>query len=213
MYLFMHDTITISRIEFENPRKKTYSLYQDDTFLIEISEDTLVHFSIVKGAVYSKNEFQKIIFFNQVNQCLHQAYSYLQRRQHLKKELFRKLYTKQFAVDIINQAMDHLQQKNYINDFEFIRLYINDSIRQRKSGPMLIKKKLAEKGAFTPDIELALQELFPEGLQIEISVEIITKKNQKLKESNPQKRKQKLIQFGIGRGFSWSILESAVNNL
>ncbi len=91
----MHDTITITRIEFESLRKKSYSLYQDDTFLIEISEDTLVHFSIVKGAIFSKEEFQKIISFDQINQCVQQAYSYLQRRPHLKKELSRKLQVKE----------------------------------------------------------------------------------------------------------------------
>jgi len=209
----MPDTITITRIEFENPRKKTYSLYQDDTFLIEISEDTLVHFSILKGTIFLKDEFQKIISFDQVNQCVQQAYSYLQRRPHLKKELFRKLLNKQFSVPIIEQAIDRLKEKNYINDTEYITLYIKDVIRQRKSGPMLIKKKLAEKGAQIPEIELGLQDLFSEELQIEIAYEMLAKKNLKIKDPNPLKRKQKLIQFGTGRGFSWVILETALNNL
>jgi regulatory protein len=209
----MSDIITITRIEFENPRKKTYSLYQDDTFLIEISEDTLVHFSILKGAQFSKEEFEKIISFDQVNQCVQQAYSYLQRRPHLKKELIRKLSAKQFNHHIINQAIDHLKQKNYINDAEVIALYIKDTIRQRKTGPMLIKKKLAEKGAQISEIELGLQDLFSEELQIEIATEMLTKKIQKLKEANPLKRKQKLIQFGQGRGFSWTILEICLNTL
>jgi len=99
----MPNKITITRIEFENPRKKTYSLYQGDTFLIEIIEDTLVHFSILKGAVFSKEKFNTIISFDQVNRCVQQAYSYLQRRPHLKQEIFRKLQEKEFNTHIILQ--------------------------------------------------------------------------------------------------------------
>ncbi len=209
----MLDTIIISRIEFENPRKKTYSLYQDDTFLIEITEDTLVHFTILKGARFSKDAFQKIISYDQVNRCVHQAYTYLERRPHLKKELFRKLLNKQFNPHIINLAIDQLKEKNYINDSEYIHLYIKDTIRQRKSGPLLIKKKLAEKGAQIPEIELALQDLFPESLQIEIARTLLSKKDEKLSEEKILKRKQKLIQFGTGRGFSWAVLEIALENL
>ncbi len=208
----MSDTITISRIEFENPRKKTYSLYQDDTFLIEISEDTLVHYSITKNTVFTKDTFQNIISYDQVNQCVQQAYSFLQRRPHLKKELFRKLINKQFNPHIINQAIDRLKAKNYLNDSEYISLYIKDTIRQRKTGPLLIKKKLSEKGAHTGEIELVLQKLFPEKLQIKIATELLIKKNQKLRETIQIKRKQKLIQYGTGRGFSWVILETALTH-
>lgn len=209
----MPDTITISCIEFENPRKKTYSLYQDDTFLIEISEDTLVHFTIIKGSIFSEEEFTKIISYDQVNQCVQQAYSYLQRRPHLQQELFRKLLAKQFNALSINQAIDRLKQKNYINDVEVITFYIKDKIKQRKTGPMLIKKKLAEKGAQIAEIETGLENLFSEDLQIEIATEMLAKKNHKLREANPLKRKQKLVQFGTGRGFKWAILEIASSNL
>jgi regulatory protein len=209
----MPEPITISRIEFENPQKKTYSLYQEDTFLIEITEDTLVHFTILKGAKFSKEAFHKIISYDQVNRCVQQAYRYLERRPHLKKELFKKLLNKQFTPHIINLAIDRLKEKNYINDSEYIQLYIKDTIRLRKSGPLLITKKLIEKGAVIAEVELALQELFPEKQQIEIATELLSKKNTKLKDQNYLKRKQKLVQFGTGRGFSWAILELVLDNL
>jgi regulatory protein len=209
----MSDSITISRIELQNKRTKTYALYNKDIFLTEITEDTLVHFTISRGSSYSKKEFNNIIEHDKVNLCLQQAYNYLQRRPHLRKELQRKLKNKHFNPDIIAKAFHHLQKNSYINDKEYIRIFIGDALRQAKSGPLLIKKKLAEKGAGFNDIEQQLDELYTFEKQTEIAISLLNAKNQKLTIENFLKRKQKLQSFGMNRGFSWNVLEQVINQV
>jgi regulatory protein len=209
----MSDSITISRIELQNGRTKTYALYNKDIFLTEITEDTLVHFTISRGSSFSRKEFNRIIEHDKVNLCLQQAYNYLQRRPHLAKELQRKLRNKQINPDIIAKAFHHLQKNNYINDKEYIRMFIRDALRQAKSGPLLIKKKLAEKGAVFFEIEQELDELFPITKQTEVALSLLNLKNQKLTEESFLKRKQKLQSFGMNRGFSWNVLEQVINQV
>ena len=207
------EKITITRIEFQNKRKKTYSLYEEVTFLTEINEDTLVHFAISKNAVFSEETFDQILEYDQINSCLTQAYNYLQRRPHLKKELSLKLTNKQFSKEIIEKTFHKLEQKTYINDDEYIKMYIRDSVRIGKSGPNLIKKKLIEKGAVVKDIENNLDELFPFEVQLKIATEIINKKISRLNEPNNMQRKQKLQQYGMNKGFTWNVLERIINSL
>lgn len=207
------EKINITRIEFQNNRKKTYYLYENDAFITEISEDTLVHFSIFKNTSIGKEMLENIIEHDKVNSCLSQAYNYLQRRPHLKKELYRKLINKQFTKEIIEKTFHRLEQNKYINDNEFIKMFIRDAVREAKSGPRLITKKLLEKGALIKDIEINLDDLFPLANQIKIATTLITKKHDRLEEKNILKRKQKLLQYGVSRGFNWDILGSIINTL
>lgn len=209
----MPDNIPITHIELQNPRKKTYALYQNDTFITEITEDTLVYFSISGNSVFSKQEFNKILEHDKVNLCLIQAYNYLRRRPHLKKELQRKLLKKQFSQQIIDKAFLHLKKNNYINDDEYIKLFIRDSVRQAKSGPLLIKKKLAEKGAHIYTVEKFIDELYTFEQQSTIAFRLLKNKNAKINDESFLKRKQKLQRFGYSRGFNWHVLESIINTL
>jgi len=209
----MTDGIFISKIELQNPRKKSYALYQDDTFLTEITEDTLVHFTISRGNTFTKKEFERVLRHDKVTLCLRQAYTYLSRRPHLKKELQRKLKQRLFPRDIIDQTIIHLKKNKYIDDNEYIRMFIRDALRQNKTGPLLIKKKLLEKGASFEMIDMQLDELFPYEKQYEIALNLLSSKNQKLREDNLLKQKQKLQKFGMGRGFSWAVLEPVLSQL
>ena len=205
--------ITITRIEFQNNRQKSYNLYENDTFLTEIREDTLVHFSIFKDRSFSKEQFDHILEQDSINVCLAQCYNYLQRRPYLRKELQRKLLNKQFSKLIIEKTFHRLEKNNYINDEDYITMFIRDAVRQGKSGPRLIQKKLMEKGASMPDIEKNMEELYPLAEQLEIANKLLSKKNSLLTEKSPLKTKQKLQQYGMSKGFSWPVLEKIIQNL
>lgn len=207
------DSVIISRIEILNKRKHTYGLYCDDVFLAEISEDTLVHFTISRGSEYSPKKFNEIIEYNNLVNCLNQSYEFLKRRPHLKTELYRKLKNKKFNPVIIKRVIEELQKKQYLDDREFITLYIRDQIRQRKSGPLLIKKKLLEKGALKYDVDVLLDTLFTEEEQLAIAKHLLDKKLTIIREQDKLKRKQKLYQYIQGRGFSWPVIEQAFTQI
>jgi regulatory protein len=205
------DLVFISRIELLNKRKHTYALYSDDIFLLEITEDALVRFAITRNKQFSKPEFAKIIEYNNMTKCLNQAYEYLKRRPHLKNELYRKLKNKKFDSKITKQTIEELQKRQYLDDREFISIFIQDHIRQCKSGPLLIKKKLLEKGAQKSEIDTLLDLLFTEDKQIEIATKLVNKKLRIIHEPNKQKVKQRLYQYIQGRGFSWPVIEQVFN--
>lgn len=204
------DIVYITKIEFLKKHKQTFALYSDDVFLAEISDDTLVKFAITKDRIFSTKEFKDILDYNNLVTCLNQSYEYLRRRPHLKRELYTKLKNKNFSGQVIEQTLKELQERKYLNDNEFIEMFIRDRIRERKSGPLLIKKKLIEKGAPQSLTDNRLQELFPENLQIEIIQTLVSKKLPDLSELSNLQDKQKLIRFILGRGFSWSLIERAL---
>ena len=200
---------TLSKIErLKNGR---YGLYiEDDTFLFDVDEDTLVHFTLKKGQLYTQNKIDEIKRHDQFISCLHQALRYLERRPHLKKELYRKLKQKSFADRSIVRTMDYLEEKHYLDDNDFIRRFINDQIRLKRNGFLLIKKKLMEKGAKQEDSERLLLLYYNENLQIANAKYLLEKKESLLKETDENRRKQKLIRHLQQKGFPWRVIESAL---
>jgi regulatory protein len=197
--------------KIEKIKKNRYALYaQDNTFMFDVDEDTLVHFTLSKGQGYSQNEMDEIHRYDQFINCLHQAYRYLERRPHLKKELARKLKQKEYSERIITQTIDYLLEKKYLDDLDYIRRFISDQIRLKRNGFLLIKKKLMEKGARQEDSERLLLLHYSEKMQISNAKALYEKKRATLKDYDSPKTKQKLIKHLQQKGFPWKIIESAL---
>ncbi len=203
--------MSVSITKIEKLKNKRYGLYiDDDIFLFDIDEDTLVHFTLSKSAQLTQNKIDEIKRYDQYVSCLHQALRYLERRPHLKKELYRKLKQKSFPDRSIEQTIHYLEEKQYLDDIDYIRRFINDRSRLKKSGFLLIKKKLIEKGARAEDAEQLLLLYYNEKRQIDNAVALLEKKMKTLKEIESNKRKQKLIRFLQQKGYPWPIIESAL---
>ncbi|MGD9899597.1 MAG: RecX family transcriptional regulator [Calditrichaceae bacterium] len=205
--------IRITKIEVNGKNNRVYSLYSDDIFLFEITEDTLVHFGISKDKSYRDGDLEKILNHDLVTRGLQQAYRYLSRRPHLQSELRRKLLQKSYTKPVIEKVLKILMDKNYINDDEFIRLFFKDEVNNKKSGPLLIKKKLIEKGASAADVDEIVNHLYTDELEFENALAVMEKKSAKYSDPDHQKVKQKTIRFLQQKGFTWQAIGHALQHL
>jgi len=196
----------LTKIEVQKKNKKRYSLYSEDVFLFGVSEDTLVHFNLQKDLDYSENKLQEILKYEDVMLCLSQAYRYLSRRPHLESELKRKLRLKEFDNVTIADAINRLRKNKYLDDRDYIRRFISDQIHIKKSGPLLIYKKLMEKGAGRSDIEEILESAYPETEQIINAQFLFDKKANSAKKEDLKKLYAHLQQ----KGFSWDIIRQVI---
>lgn len=198
----------ISKIEVQNNYKNYFNLYtEDDVYLFSITEETLLHFNIVKDKDFSEDELESIQLYDQKMRCVYQAYRYLSRRPHLSEELRRKLLVKGYQNPIINKTLEYLKQKRYMDDIAFIKLFIQEQINQKKSGPLIIKKKLMEKGAKTDQIDSILANGYPEEMQIENATKLFQNKIKTIHEKDEKKLKDKLFRFLQQKGFAWPVIE------
>ncbi|MBN1406671.1 MAG: RecX family transcriptional regulator [Calditrichaceae bacterium] len=198
----------ITKIEVQKKQKNYFNLYiEDDVYLFSVTEETLLHFGISKNKDFSDNELESIQSYDQKMRCVYQAYRYLTRRPHLNTELKRKLSAKKFSNSIIEQTLEYLNQKNYMDDEAFIKMYMQEQINLKKSGPLIIKKKLMEKGAHSSAIDPILTEGYPEELQIENAAKLFQNKIRSIREEDEKKVKEKMYRFLQQKGFTWPIIE------
>jgi regulatory protein len=198
----------ITKIEVQKKQKNYFNLYTEGAvYLFSVTEETLLHFGIAKNKEFSDVELESIQTYDQMMRCVYQAYRYLTRRPHLNAELKRKLSTKKFSKSVIDETLAYLNQKDYMDDQAFIKMYMQEQINLNKSGPLIIKKKLMEKGAHSSVIDPILSEGYPEELQIENAMKLFSNKIKSIREEEEQKRKEKMYRFLQQKGFSWPIIE------
>ncbi len=210
--IMSENIITISRIELVSPRRKIYALYNGEELLCELSENTLVHFGLYRGTAVSGERYREIVAYQEFDDALQQALRYLQNRPHLRGELAEKLRHKQFRREVIEKVLIHLQRKNYLNDGEYTRMFINEALRAGKTGPLRLRQKLVQKGAATELIDEALTR-YDDELQFSVCKRLAEKKLATLSLSAKNDRYKKLSAFLAQKGFYHETIRAVLDAL
>ena len=74
-----------------------------------------------------------------------------------EQELRTKLLTKHYTEEEIDETMQFLKSKKYIDDVQFTALYIQSEIVKKGKVPALVKNKLLHKGIDQDIIDEAMQ--------------------------------------------------------
>lgn len=91
--------------------------------------------------------------------CLTYALSYIYHTPKTKKELWAKLVMKKYPMHAITEVMAVLEQKKYIDDANFARLYFQSEIGRKGKATVVVKKKLEQRGIERHIIDTVFVEL------------------------------------------------------
>ena len=89
----------------------------------------------------------------QESKCYSAGLKMLMRREHSRLELFQKLQTKGFDVDVVNNSISRLVEQNYQSDDRFSEEFIQMRFNQGK-GPVKIASELKMRGVNTFDLSV-----------------------------------------------------------
>jgi len=205
--------ITITKIEHQKKNKQRYSLYSNDKFILGISVESLLEFNISAGMDIPEELLLRIEQKEKFVAIRDQAWRFLARRMHSRKELRDKLVAKKHDQIDIDKIIQELEDKKYLNDTSFARQMITDEISLKKTGPLLIKNKLLKKGVDINIISSLLDELYDEHLQYQNCQYFANKKRGSLKNSAARSARDKLGNFLIQKGFSWDMCNRVISEL
>jgi len=206
-------SITITKIEQQKKNKKRYSLFNNDKFIIGISEESLLEFNIYTGKELPDELVTQIEREEKYIAIREQSWRYLSRRMHSKKELSDKLKAKGYNIEYIDRIIFELEDKNYLNDDFFARQVVSDEMNLKKNGPVLIKNKLLKKGIENSLISLIIDELYDERMQYQNCRYIAEKKYNFLKNNDDHSLRNKLGRFLIQKGYSWDVINRVISEM
>lgn len=132
----------ITNIFFE---KNRFTISFDLDNDITIPEDVLVKYNLYKGMEVSDCFREKLKNESEKAEALLISYRYL-RNLKTKKQLKDYLYKKKINRETIEEVIDELEKKGYVNDYDYAVKLIKDSQNINRDGKRKIIYKLRSKG-------------------------------------------------------------------
>ena len=139
-----------------------------------------------------------------------QNYCSYQERSH--QEVQQKLAEMRMIPEAIDQIIGHLLEHNFLNEERFAKTYVSGKFRIKKWGRRRLTLELKKKGVGKFNINQALNEI-NEDEYVEAFTALAEKRITYIKEINKLKKKKKLEDYLLYRGWESHLVYEKVNHL
>ena len=117
---------------------------------------------------------------------------------------------------LIQEAIDlliiELIEFNFLNEERYARNFARGKFRIKKWGKLKIRMALKKREVYFKCIDFAMLEI-DDKTYLNTLKELLQKKNDILKETNLYKRKMKLINYLVNRGYEYDLIHDALVEL
>lgn len=204
----------ISSITVQKRNKKRYSIFVNEQYLMGISEETLIKNRLRKGLEITPALFRKLQRDEGRFAVRKYLLKLLGRRAHSRRELMSKALQKDYPREVIENVLLELEQKGYIDDADFARMFAKDKFSINKWGPVKIKAHLLKKGLSRNEAEKNIKHVFSNANLEETFIHLVSKrKHHFLREEHPGKRKKKVIRYLAQKGYHPSDIYDYIDKL
>lgn len=137
-------------------------------------------------------------------------YCAYQERCH--KEVIEKLGEMNMIPEAIDQILGHLIQENYLNEERFAKAFARGKFNIKKWGANRIIRELKLRDVSPYNIKSALSEIANEDY-LKTFDELARKRLNQIKETNNLKKKKKLVDYLLYRGWESHLVYEKANEL
>ena len=117
---------------------------------------------------------------------------------------------------LIQEAIDllilELIEFNFLNEERYARSFARGKFRIKNWGKLKIRMALKKREVYFKCIDFAMSEI-DDKTYLNTLKELLQKKNDILKETNLYKRKMKLINYLVNRGYEYDLIQDALVEL
>lgn len=132
-------------------------------------------------------------------------------RDRSHKEVEQKLKEMRMIPEAREQIIIQLMQEGFLNEERFARSFVRGKFRIKKWGRIKIKQELKLREISEPIIRLALTEIEEEQYYKTLE-ELLEKKQRLVTESDPYKRKRKIADFLLRKGYESHLVFDLINS-
>ncbi len=147
-----------------------------------------------------------------VDEALKKLEYYCSYQERCHKEVEDKLYKMSMIPEAKEKIILHLMEHNFLNEERFSKSFARGKFRIKKWGKQRIVRELKFKGISKYNIDSALKEISEEDYLNSFN-ELAEKKFDSITENNPYKKRKKLIDFLLYRGWETHLVFEKAKNL
>lgn len=133
-------------------------------------------------------------------EALSKIYRYCAYQERSHTEVKNKLFTFGLHTDEVDQLLSRLITEGFVNEERFAKAFAGGKFRMQKWGRVKIENELNALGISRNCIKRGMNEITDDDYKKTLQ-QLLEKKNKLTSEPDAFKKRNKLAQFAIGRGF------------
>jgi len=145
--------------------------------------------------------------------ALAKIYRYCAYQERSHREVKEKLFSYGLHSDEVDQILSKLITEGFVNEERFAKAFAGGKFRIKKWGRLKIENELNALGLSPRCINNGLKEILDEDY-VQTLQQLLKKKNNTLEEPDQFKKRNKLAQYAIGRGYEpdlvWKLIKENI---
>ena len=213
----------VTRLSYTNNGSEV-DLYTDNEYTCRLLLDTIVTCKLFTDKNISQKDIEDVVFSDIKSRLFKKALNYISIRPHSKYEVtqylnknLKKLFSKnnKFMHNIVdNEAISEVITKltvlNYINDEEFGNWLVSSRISTNRKSKKEALFELKSKGLNSSLAQEVINKGYTDESELELVKKLLIKKYPDYSEMiKSNEKRQKVINYFLHRGFSYSIIKEA----
>ncbi|MBI3004975.1 MAG: RecX family transcriptional regulator [Ignavibacteriales bacterium] len=209
--------MVVTKVLRQRGKAPRYSIFLDGKHAFDVSDMTLMKFGLTTGKTLQEEMVDKIKDADLFYRGQKVALNYISYRPRSSREVMVRLNEKGFPLGIAQRVVQHFQSVSLINDVEFAGMFVRDKLRAKLLGRALLRQQLSAKGMSRQIIDDVLEEYISDEDQQKAAVALANKRLNTARRSyfklEPLKRKKRLMDFLLRRGFSTDVASKTVRKV
>nr|SFZ87465.1 regulatory protein RecX [Loigolactobacillus rennini] len=202
---------TITKISAQK-RKGRYNIFLDEQYAFPVSESVLIQFRLAKGLEIDAQLQAKITAAEAKAQSYQLALNYLAHQLRSEMEVRRYLKQHDVTYPVRQQVIERLHQLKLVDDANYAASYVRTMKRTSDKGPIVIQKKLQEKG-IAPELILNALDLYSDGALLANGLKAAQKLAHRYRRLSFRQQQQK-IRLGLRqKGYPQDLVSQLLDRL
>ena len=197
---------------FTKLKSGQYKLNLDDNTNILLHEDLILKYELLIYREIDNEKIEQLLQENKSYIAYDLALNYLKVKMRSKKEIKDYLLKKEISEELINNAIEKLEEQGYLSDLSYVRAFINDKINLSNDGPYKIKEQLIKLG-INEEFILKELEIFDKDLEQSRIEKLIAKQIKTNHNKGKYLLKKKILDYLVNLGYSKEIVISLIDKV
>lgn len=182
---------------------------------IYLRYDTVLKFGLKKNDEINDSLLAKLNDEDHRLQIKEISFRLLSRRMHSASELKRKLLSKKYPAERIDEAIGELIERHYLDDEKFAEKYADEKMKNSRTGIIKIRGELLAKGVDKGIIERVMVKYEDSPLLAKNALDLAKKKFSSYQYASipVKKKREKLFRFLVSKGYQGEIIKTVIKRL
>lgn len=181
------------------------------THTLEVHEDVMIKYRMMKGSVFTRDELEEIVLADERQRAYADALNALSRKMRTSYEIGMRLEEKGWTKEVVHEVLQRLREEKLIDDAVYAQEWAQQRVKSRGKGKMWVRHELRQKGVEKPLIEEALG-MVSEEEELTSAHELALKK-WRSSSGDVQDLRRKTGSFLMRRGYSGSLVSRVLRNI